>query len=167
MKNFIYKGFGIDGKGEISFKVSATEDTERPVLVMIFTSDQKLKVDFGEKFNEATVWVWRTSNLFCSGKGEDFKELWYSTDDDGSFDNYPREWKRCDNEGISRDSFETVPAAISWIKETVTERRDYWNSRRKSYKKISLEIREIKPEDLIIEGVEDVITLYEKRSKVK
>lgn len=167
MKNFIYKGFGIDGEGTIGFKIMPT-DGVNPVLVEIRTNDHFLLVDFGDHFGESYAWIWHRSTILYEGTDVDrYCDRVEELPDDGSFDDLPREWSRCHEDVAERCYFKNVTEAVFVIKKIVSERRDYWNERRKAYKKLSLEIREIKPQDLVIEGVEEIITLYEKKEKCK
>jgi hypothetical protein len=164
LKTLIYKGFGMDKNGEVSYQIKLDQsDPKTPIVVSVRSSDQQFSLSIND-FDEDRYDCFSYSTIY--GEDDSRSDLFlieqysvFEKDED------MREDKLFSHAELylKRNRFESLNSAIDWIKNDVVRIREYWKKRILDYNKLVVELRELSIEAFIDETVGDTITLSETR----
>lgn len=160
MKTLTYKGFGMDNEGWVSFLIEINKRiawTERPVMISIQSSDQKFNID--EQVDEDGFQrIHSESEIVGSALETNYGN--YVHFEDVREKRLPEEtWFNNGDLFLGYYGHSSIKEAVSWIKEIVAERREYWKTRKGEYNRLVAELRELTIEDFLDESTEDEITI--------
>lgn len=157
MKTLVYKGFGMDSDESLFFEISISkEDPNNQVIVKVRATDQFIRFVEDESENEGRFDC--TSGVYFDGKENQYKICYANYS--GSYDNITWESDKEMSFEVDFKRYISIKEAVSWIKNTVSERRNYWKTRKGEYNRLVAELRELTVEDFLDEEcTSDEITI--------
>lgn len=179
MKELIYKGFGFDGKEELTFKISIEQTLRDKVRVEIFSSlplspEKKKKIlsEYDSLSPEDRKMLHLTGsispafmNVMVGNEDEIFSsfinENFYYHDVTWG-DIKPGELP--DNPCFAFVECEKLEVAIQVIKKIVSLYRDYWKTEKKHYNELANQLNDLGVEDFIEGEVVHTITFVESKT---